>query len=40
MGVELFYEDGQTSMTKLTAAFQNFANMLRKPQKCLMFRLV
>jgi hypothetical protein len=26
MGAELFHEDGQTDMTKLTVAFRNFAN--------------
>ena len=26
VGTELFHEDGQTDMTKLTVAFRNFAN--------------
>ena len=26
MGAELFHADGRTDMTKLTAAFRNFAN--------------
>ena len=29
MGAELFHADGRTDMTKLTAAFSNFANSLK-----------
>jgi hypothetical protein len=30
MRAELFHADGQTDMTKLTVAFRNFVNALRK----------
>lgn len=30
LGAELFHADGQTDVTKLTAAFHNFANMPKK----------
>ena len=34
VGAELFLADGQTDMTKLLAAFRNFANA---PQNCIYF---
>jgi hypothetical protein len=37
VGVELFYEDGRTDMTKPTLAFRNFAKALKKSTR-LIFR--
>jgi hypothetical protein len=31
VGAELFHADGQTDMTKLIAAFRNFANAPKNP---------
>jgi hypothetical protein len=33
VGVELFYADGRTDMTKLTDAFLNFAKVPKKATK-------
>jgi hypothetical protein len=33
VGAELFHADRRTDMTKLTVAFRNFANVLKKEKK-------